>query len=101
MNCKKCNKFLIRETKNGYCRECARDVKYEKYNIVHRQKLLKEHRCFNCCKKVEPIKCPCCKVILKYPIRCKKCSKKARDKTQARKRRNTQEETNALKGGFN
>ena len=104
MKCKKCGVFLIRITKHNLCRKCARYG----YNVAHKEKLLKERRCLFCCKAVEPIKCPHCKEIIRYPMRCKKCLKRTGDKANRvaqmrrdRDKNNTQEATNTLKGGFN
>lgn len=75
MNCSNCNIFMIRKKKSGLCRKC--------YNLFHnrktKKKMLENHKCLCCGKKVKPIKCPCCNFVLKYPIKCESCAEKNRN----------------------
>ena len=84
VNCKICGKIF-----NNYyrhkgkhvsmicSRDCYNDFKHKyrvEYSKRHKEKLKKEHKCLNCGKKIKPNRCPHCKKVIKYAIRCKECN---------------------------
>jgi len=52
-----------------YCIKCRTNMNTKKKN----KKYKKEHLCLDCGRKVKVSKCPHCKKIIKYFVRCNIC----------------------------
>lgn len=75
LRCKK-REHVQRKNPSEYCTDCQVYLGSKK----SREKRLEEHRCVNCGNPVQPIKCPHCKGVLHYNVKCKECREKGRVK---------------------
>jgi len=73
MQCKKCGNLLRIKNTSGLCRHCYGYIK----NKERKVRLKKEHKCYDCSKKVEK------KII--YHLRCDKCLSKNRKSLKTKK----------------
>lgn len=79
---KDCGRILGSHNLSGLCHGHILDL----YNHNKIKRFKRDHKCYNCGKDVEPIKCPHCFEILKYPSRCKSCFEKIKKLAELKKK---------------